>query len=199
MASRNIDDIISTAQDILNVCTDFGGTWEDGPAVDWQFLAELNTLLRVLHRTSKALKNDESKRLFDSDHSSFLRYFEKGEEFISTPEMMSECKQELDRILHDLARRVQGHRVGWQKFDVPFMGNKARVAMDNLRLRCERLNHHPLILRSLVPATLRTEKELAEALAVGPGECTHVLSACTLESRRLERTCYSSTLRSNEL
>ncbi|KAK4244073.1 ankyrin repeat-containing domain protein [Corynascus novoguineensis] len=121
--------------------------------LDWK---DIQTLKTVLSETlANILANDDFKNAFDGRHSTFLAQFEDTAK--PTSSMVSACKQELDSLLDDLAKRTRGHRIGWERLKGAFLEKKTRETVENLQRQCRTLNSLMAVDSLVLTARIHSE------------------------------------------
>ncbi|KAH6844764.1 ankyrin repeat protein [Chaetomium sp. MPI-CAGE-AT-0009] len=158
--------VIGVVGQIAQVAVKLGLDWKDAPVDAKHFITEIQTLKTVLSEThTNILVNDDFKHAFEGRHSTLLAQL--GDPVnptnppTNTSAMVSACKHELDSLLHDLTKRAQGHRVGWERLKGAFLARKTRETVENLQRQCGTLNS--LMAVDALALGARIHKEVTEA------------------------------------
>ncbi len=127
---------------ISQVVVQFGLDWKDAPAAVKEFMTELQTLKTILSETNTNLTlSPDFKAAFQDQHSVLLSHSSpKAGTDSETIVTIQSCKKALEDLLAELKKRGQGSRVGWQRFKGPFLAEKTRETVEDLRHRCQLLN-----------------------------------------------------------
>jgi hypothetical protein len=155
--------IIGLAIQITQVVVQFGMDWKDAPDDVKTFMAELGTLKTVLSETNtNILLNPDFAAAFQSQSSLLLSQLgPSAPSSTDTNRMLEICRRELDSMLKELKKRVQGHRLGWDRLKGAFLAKDTRESVENLCRQCQTLNNMLSIDAAVLGAT--TFKEVREA------------------------------------
>lgn len=132
--------VIGVAAQIIQISVQFGLDWKDAPADAKGFIRELQVLKTVLSETNtNIILNKDFVDAFCGRHSTLLSQLTATGD-TDTKVMVSACQVELGKVLEDLKKRAQGHRVGWERLKGAFQAKKTREAVENLHRQCSALN-----------------------------------------------------------
>jgi hypothetical protein len=126
-------------------------------------MAELGTLKTVLSETNtNIILNPDFAAAFQNRPSLLLSQLGPEAPLTTDTNLMLEiCRRELDSMLKELKKRVQGHRLGWERLKGAFLAKDTRDSVENLCRQCQTLNNMLSIDAAVLGAT--TYKEVREA------------------------------------
>lgn len=153
--------VIGVAAQIIQIGVQFGLDWKDAPADAKSFKAELQALKTVLSETNtNIILNQDFVDVFRGRHSTLLSQIGATAQDTDTQVMVSACRVELESVLKDLKKQVQGHRIGWERLKGAFLAKKTREAVENLHRQCQALNN--LVAIDAVALAASTYREVKE-------------------------------------
>ncbi|EGY23740.1 ankyrin repeat protein [Verticillium dahliae VdLs.17] len=133
--------VVVVAGQIISTVANFGLDWKHAPADTKSLLVAVGALKTVLSETNmNILLNDDFKDVFHGRHSTLLSQLGDTVPVTDTSMLVSACKKELEILLEDLQKRVQGHRIGWKRMKGAFLAKKTKEAVQNLHRQCQTLN-----------------------------------------------------------
>ncbi|RYP27804.1 hypothetical protein DL767_007516 [Monosporascus sp. MG133] len=154
--------VIGVATQIIQIGVQFGLDWKDVPADARSFINELQALKTVLCETNmNIVLNQDFGDAFHGRHSTLLSQLGAATRTTDTQLMLSACRGELEKLLKDLKKRAQGHRLGWEQIKGAFLAKKTREAVENLHRQCQKLNSMMAIDALALGASIH--KEVKEA------------------------------------
>jgi hypothetical protein len=119
-------------------------------------MAELQILKTALSETNTNLiLNPEFRKAFADQPSALLSQlqgYSTGSDKSQAEIATSECRNELNKLLVKLEKRGRGHKIGWERFETPFLLPSARQSVKNLYRLCQSLNSLVSIDASLLGA-----------------------------------------------
>jgi hypothetical protein len=150
--------VIGVASQIIGIGVKFGLAWKDGPDEARSFKAELQALKTVLSETNtNIILNQDFADAFRGRRSTVLSQLGGLAHDTDTMVMVSACQTELQSLLDDLKKRVQGHRVGWERLKGAFQATKTRETVEKLHRHCLTLNQLVAIDSTILTAGIYHE------------------------------------------
>ncbi|KFY17886.1 hypothetical protein V492_00310, partial [Pseudogymnoascus sp. VKM F-4246] len=155
--------VIGLAIQITQVLVQFRMDWKDAPDNVKTFMAELGTLKTVLSETNtNILLNPDFAAAFQNRPSLLLSQLgPNAPSTTDTKRMLELCRKGLDSMLKELQKRVQGHRLGWERLKGAFIAKDTRDSVENLCRQCQTLNSMLSIDAAILGASMY--KEVREA------------------------------------
>ncbi|KAH7007605.1 hypothetical protein EDB80DRAFT_718891 [Ilyonectria destructans] len=133
--------LVGVATQLIELLGEFGQDWKDAPTDAKSFKLELEALSTVLSELDRnILCNPRVQDAFRGQQSTLLSQLGSAAPATNTKLLLSDCKVELESQAGDLKRRLQGHRLGWERLKGAFAARKTREAVENLHRQCQALN-----------------------------------------------------------
>ncbi|CRK41915.1 hypothetical protein BN1723_015991, partial [Verticillium longisporum] len=176
--------VVVVAGQIISTVANFGLDWKHAPADTKSLLVAVGALKTVLSETNmNMLLNDDFKDVFHGRHSTLLSQLGDTVPVTDTSMLVSACKKELEILLEDLQKRVQGHRIGWKRMKGAFLAKKTKEAVQNLHRQCQTLN--TLMDMDALAIGVSIHKEVREARREQQGwhadkECKAIIDWLTM-------------------
>ncbi|KAH6700758.1 ankyrin repeat protein [Verticillium dahliae] len=114
----------------------------------------------TIHYTN-ILVDDDFKSAFHGRHSTLLTEVGDKAGPTDTNVMVSACKRKLDSFYDDLKKRLQGHRIGWERFKIVFQARKLEEAVKSLHRQCAALNE--LVVLDTLALVVHVHKQVTDA------------------------------------
>jgi len=153
--------VIGVAAQIIQIGVQSGLDWKDAPDDAKSFVAELQALKTALSEThTNIIVNQDFVDAFHGRHSTILSHLGPAARETDTQVMVSACQTGLDDLLADLKKRLQGHRIGWERLKGAFHAKKTREMVENLHRQCLALNK--LVAIDAVALAASTHREVRE-------------------------------------
>ncbi|KAH8588562.1 ankyrin repeat protein, partial [Bisporella sp. PMI_857] len=147
---------------ITQAVVQIGLDWKDAPDNVKAFMAELGTLKIVLSETNaNIILNSEFEKAFHNRPSLLLSQLGPNASSTDTKSMLDLCRDKLEDLLKELAKRKHGHRLGWDKLKGAFLAKATRDSVENLGRQCQILNSMLSIDTAVLAAS--TYKKVSEA------------------------------------
>jgi hypothetical protein len=126
--------VIGVAIQITQVVVQFGLDWKDAPQDVKAFMVELRTLRTTLSETNtNLLLNSDFTEACQNRSSVLLSELGPNASLnIDTKLILQICKEELEALLKELAKRAKGHRIGWERMKGAFLAKNTRESVENL-------------------------------------------------------------------
>ncbi|KPM37856.1 hypothetical protein AK830_g8704 [Neonectria ditissima] len=133
--------VVGVAAQLIELLSQFGQDWKDAPTDAKSFKIELEALSTVLNELSRnILCNPRVQDAFRGQRSTLLSQLGAAQPSTNTKLLLSDCKAELESQAEDLKKRLEGHRLGWERLKGAFGARKTREAVENLHRQCQALN-----------------------------------------------------------
>lgn len=133
--------VIGVAAQIIQTTAQFGSDWKHAPSDARGFINELQALKTVLSETNtNILLDPDVQDAFRNRSSTLLSQLGPAARDTETQLMISACKAELDKLLQELKRRVQGRHLGWERLKGAFAAKSTHDAVERLHRQCQTLN-----------------------------------------------------------
>jgi hypothetical protein len=134
--------VIGGATQITQLGVQFGLDWKDAPDdANKSFMAELQALKNSLSETNmNIILNQDFVDAFRGRHSVLPSELGGTAQDTDTQPMVAACQAELEGLLKDLNKRLQGYRVGWARLQGAFLAKRTRETVENLHRQCLALN-----------------------------------------------------------
>lgn len=151
--------VVSLALQITQTVVQFGLDWKDAPHNVRTFIAELRALqTTLLKMNDHVLENTEFRTAFEGRSSILLSQLGPAAPPISeTKDMLQQCEEALQNLLAELKKRLNGHRVGWERMKGAFLSKKTRQSVTDLSRQCQSLNSLATIDMAALGATTHNE------------------------------------------
>lgn len=125
--------VIGVAIQITQLGVQFGLDWKDAPDDAKSFMAELQALKNALSEPNmNIILNQDFIDAFRGRHSVLLSELGVAAQDTDTQLMVAACQAELEGLLKDLSKRLQGHRAGWERLQGAFLAKRTRETVENL-------------------------------------------------------------------
>ncbi|KAI9754904.1 MAG: hypothetical protein M4579_004504, partial [Chaenotheca gracillima] len=156
--------VIGLTTQIIQIVVQFGDDWKHAPNDARTFLAELQTLKKVLSETRALLLNPDFGGSFQDQPSILLSQLgPTAPEKTEAKLMLAMGRKELEHLLNELNRRTKGHRLGWERIKGAFFAKHTREAVENLHRQFQTLNSMATLDATILGAS--TNREVKEVKA----------------------------------
>ena len=148
---------------IAQIVIQFGLDWKDAPTDVKSFMSELQSLKTVLSETNtNLLCNPDFKEAFENHPSIMLSELGPNAPAATETKLSIEsCKGELEKLLDELKKRGEGHRIGWDRLKGAFHNKRTRSSIDKLHRQCQLFNN--MVSIDATTLVLITQREIRQA------------------------------------
>lgn len=137
--------VASLAIQLTDAIVQFGSDWRDAPHDMQLSIIELQALKAILERNT----NVTDRLPFEDASRNRLLLLPSQSSRIEmtnhTTQLLGICRAELERLLCELKKQTEGHRLGWKRLRAAFLAKRVRQSIQDLHRRCDILDRHLLM------------------------------------------------------